>query len=61
MMAASLWSLTVLSILASAASEAAETGAGLPSTIIGLAIAGAVGVVAGLGGYWLWSGKTGNR
>ena len=61
MMAAPLWSLMVLTILAPAAAEGAETGAGLPRTIIGLAIAGAVGVVAGLGGYQLWSGKTGNR
>jgi len=61
MMAAPLWSLMVLTILAPATGEGAETGAGLPWTIIGLAVAGAVGVVAGLGGYWLWSGKTGNR
>ena len=61
MMAASLWSLMVLTILAPAAAEGAETGAGLPWTFVALAIAGAVGVVAGLGGYWLWSGKTGNR
>jgi hypothetical protein len=61
MMAASLWSLTVLTILAPAAAEGAGTGAGLPWTIIGLAIAGAVGVVAGLGGYWLWSNRSTGR
>jgi len=61
MMAAPLWSLMVLTILAPAAAEGAETGAGLPWTFVALAVAGAVGVVAGLGGYWLWSGKTGNR
>jgi len=61
MMAAPLWSLMVLTILAPAAAEGAETGAGLPWTFVALAIAGAVGVVAGLGGYWLWSGKAGNR
>ncbi|MCJ7635524.1 hypothetical protein MUP77_24440 [Candidatus Bathyarchaeota archaeon] len=48
-------------LIAPPTGEGAETGAGLPWTIIGLAIAGAIGVVAGLGGYWLWSGKTGNR
>jgi len=48
-------------IVAPPTGEGAETGAGLPWTIIGLAIAGAAGVVAGLGGYSLWSGKTGNR
>ncbi len=61
MIAASFWNLMVLTILAPAVSEGAETGAGLPGTIIGLAIAGALGLVAGLGGYWLWSSKTGNR
>jgi len=61
MMAAPLWSLMVLTILAPAAAERAETGAGLPWTIIGLAIAGAVGVVAGLGGYWLWSNRATDR
>jgi hypothetical protein len=48
-------------IVVPATGEGAETGAGLPWTIIGLAVAGAVGVVAGLGGYRLWSGKAGNR
>ena len=61
MMAAPLWSLMVLTILAPAAAERAETGAGLPWTFVALAVAGAAGVVAGLGGYWLWSGKTHNR
>ena len=61
MMAASFLSLMVLTILAPAAAEGAETGAGLPWTFVALAVAGAVGVVAGLGGYWLWSGKTHNR
>jgi hypothetical protein len=61
MMAASFLSLMVLTILAPATGEGAETGVGLPWTIVGLAIAGAAGVVAGLGGYSLWSGKTGNR
>jgi drug/metabolite transporter (DMT)-like permease len=51
----------VLTILAPAVAERAETGAGLPWTIIGLAIAGAVGVVAGLGGYWLWSNRGTDR
>jgi len=48
-------------IVAPPTGEGAETGAGLPWTFVGLAIAGAAGVVAGLGGYRLWSGKTGNR
>lgn len=61
MIAASFWNLMVLTILAPAVSESAETGAGLPWTIIGLAVAGAVGLVAGLGGYWLWSNKGGHR
>jgi hypothetical protein len=61
MMAASFLSLMVLTILAPAAAEGAETGAGLPWTFVALAVAGAAGVVAGLGGYRLWSGKTHNR
>jgi drug/metabolite transporter (DMT)-like permease len=61
MMAASFLILMVLTILAPAAAEGAETGAGLPWTIVGLAIAGAAGVVAGLGGYWLWSNRGTDR
>jgi len=48
-------------IVAPATGEGTETGAGLPWTFVALAVGGAAGVVAGLGGYWLWSGKTGNR
>jgi len=61
MMAAPLWSLMVLTILAPAAAERAETGAGLPWTFIALAVAGAAGLVAGLGGYWLWSNGSRDR
>jgi hypothetical protein len=46
-------------IVAPATGEPTEASANLPWTIIGLAIAGALGVVAALGGYRLWSGKTG--
>jgi hypothetical protein len=56
-MAVSFWGLTVLSILAPAAAEGGETGAALPWTIVGLAVAGCIGAVVGLGGYWLWSRK----
>ncbi len=48
-------------IVALATGEGAETDVGLPWTIIWLAVAGAAGVVAGLGGYRLWSGKTGDH
>jgi len=51
----------VLTILAPAAAEGAETGAGLPWTFVALAVAGAVGVVAGLGGYWMWSNRSSDR
>jgi len=61
MIAASFLSLMVLAILAPAAAEGAETGAGLPWTFIALAVAGAVGLVAGLGGYWLWSNGSRDR
>ena len=61
MMAASFLSLMVLTILAPAAAEGAETGAGLPWTFVALAVAGAAGVVAGLGGYWLWSNGSRDR
>jgi len=61
MMAASLWSLMILTILAPAAAEGAETGVGLPWTFVALAVAGAIGVVAGLGGYWMWSNRSRDR
>ena len=48
-------------LIAPPTGEGTETGAGLPWTIIGLAIAGALGAVAGLGGYWLWSNRTTDR
>jgi hypothetical protein len=48
-------------IVAPATGGGAETGAGLPWTIIGLAVAGAVGAVAGLGGYRMSSTRSSDR
>ena len=60
-MAVSLWGMLILSILAPAVSEGTETGANLPWTFVALAVAGTIGVVVGLGGYLMWSGKSRNR
>jgi drug/metabolite transporter (DMT)-like permease len=60
-MAASFLGLFALSILAPAVSEGTETGANLPWTFVALAVAGTIGVVVGLGGYLMWSGKSRNR
>jgi len=60
-MAVSLWGMLILSILAPAVSEGTETGANLPWTFVALAAAGTIGVVVGLGGYLMWSGKSRNR
>jgi len=60
-MAASFLGLIALSILAPAVSEGTETGANLPWTFVALAVAGTLGIVVGLGGYLMWSGKSRNR
>ncbi len=60
-MAVSLWGMLILSILAPVVSEGTETGANLPWTFVALAVAGTTGVVVGLGGYLMWSGKSRNH
>jgi len=48
-------------IMAPATGGGAEAGAGLPWTFLGLAIAGALGAIAGLGGYRMSSSESGDR
>jgi len=48
-------------IVAPTTGGGAEMGAGLPWTFVGLAIAGALGAVAGLGGYWMSSSRSSDR
>ena len=60
-MAASLLGMLISIDTGARSSEGTETGANLPWTFVALAVAGTIGVVVGLGGYLMWSGKSRNR